>query len=269
MATERNDTGTGMPGAGGSRTAALRGRIAGRERLTGTFVKMADVTVVEVLATSGLDFLVFDAEHAGWDRGRLDSCLAVARALDMPCLVRVPEAAPAAILMALDAGAVGVVVPHVASREIAQRVARAARFGRGGRGFAGSTRWAGFATRPMAEVLAQDAETIVVAQIEEPEGVEDCAAIAAVEGIDALFAGPADLTVGYGETAMGSEVLTDALGRIGAAARAAGTGYASWVPDAATARDWEAAHGVHIFVLASDHAFLRAGAAREAAALRG
>ena len=251
------------------RTRDLRQRIRAGERLTGTFVKMAEVTVIEVLATSGLDFLVLDAEHAGWDRGRLDACLAVGRALDVPCLVRVPEASPAALLTALDAGAVGVVVPHVASREIAERVARAAHFGRGGRGFAGSTRWAGFATRPMAEVLAQDAETVVVAQIEEPEGVEDCEAIAAVEGIDALFAGPADLTVGYGETAMGSQVLKEALSRIGAAARAAGKGYVSWVPDAATAEDWARAHGVNVFVLASDHTFLRAGAAREVAALKG
>ena len=250
------------------RTSGLRERIRTGARLAGTFVKMADVTVVEVLATSGLDFLVLDAEHAAWDRGRLDACLAVGRALDMPCLVRVPDAAPSSLLMALDAGAVGVVVPHVASRAIAEGVARAAHFGRGGRGYAGSTRWAGFATRPMAEVLGQDAETIVIAQIEEPEGVEDCASIAAVDGIDALFAGPADLTVGYGETAMGSDVLNEALTRIGRAARQAGKGYVSWVPDAATALAWEQAHGLHVFVLGSDHSFLRAGAAREAGALR-
>ena len=80
------------------RTRDLRQRIRAGERLTGTFVKMAEVTVVEVLATSGLDFLVLDAEHAGWDRGRLDACLAVGRALDLPCLVRVPEASPAACI---------------------------------------------------------------------------------------------------------------------------------------------------------------------------
>ena len=250
------------------RTAELRQRMRGGEVLTGTFVKMADVTVVEVLAHSGFDFLILDAEHAAFDRARLDACLAVARALDVPCLVRVLSATPAAVLAALDAGAVGVVVPHVANVEIARQVAAAAHFGRGGRGFAGSTRWAGFATRPMAEVLDQDAETVVVAQIEEPEGVEAAEEIAAVEGIDALFAGPADLTVGYGEREMGSEALTKALDRIGAAARGAGKGYASWVPDAAAALDWQARHGVHVFVLASDHAFLRAGAAREVRAIR-
>lgn len=244
----------------GERTAGLRARIAGGAVLSATFVKMAEVTVIEVLAGSRLDFVVLDAEHAGWDRGRMDACLAVARALDLPALVRVPAGRDEAILAALDAGAVGVVVPHVDSAAKAGAIARAAHFGRGGRGFAGSTRWAGFATRPMAEVLAQDAQTIVIAQIEEPEGVEAAADIAAVPGIDALFAGPADLTVGYGETAMGSPALDRALRRIGQAAAGAGKACVSWVPDAQTAARWRADYGMSVFVVASDHAWLRAGA---------
>ncbi|MFT7369221.1 MAG: 2-keto-3-deoxy-L-rhamnonate aldolase RhmA, partial [Octadecabacter sp.] len=97
------------------RTANLRKRLLGRERLVSTFVKTAEVTVVEVLATSGLDFIVLDGEHCGFDRGRLDSCLSVCRALDFPALVRISSGSPENILMALDAGAVGVVVPHVDS----------------------------------------------------------------------------------------------------------------------------------------------------------
>jgi staphyloferrin B biosynthesis citrate synthase len=242
------------------RTSRLKARLAAGEMLAGTFVKMADVTAIEVLAGAGLDFLVLDAEHAAWDRGRMDACLAVARALDVPVLVRVASGSPENILTALDAGAVGIVVPHVDSVAKAQEIAKAAHFGRGGRGFAGSTRWAGFATRPMAEVLAQDGQTIVIAQIEEPEGVEAASDIAAVPGIDALFAWPADLTVGYGLTAMGSDMLTQALARIGQAAKGAGKAYAAWVPDAVTAEDW-ARHGVTLFVVGSDHVFLRSGAA--------
>jgi len=250
------------------RTSRLKARMAAGEVLTGTFVKIAEVTVIEVLATSGLDFLCLDTEHSGWDRGRLDACLAVARALDMPCLVRVPSGTPENVLIALDAGAVGVVVPHVASAAQAALVAQAAHFGPGGRGFAGSTRWAGFATRTMADVLAQDGQTIVIAQIEEPEGVEAAAAIAAVPGIDALFAGPADLTVGYGLNALGSDVLSRALDQIGTAARGAGRAYATWVPDSATAKTW-ARHGVTMFLVGSDHSFLRAGAAAVARDLAG
>lgn len=250
------------------RTSGLKARMAAGERLVGTFVKIPDVSVIEVLAQSGLDFLCIDGEHGPWDRGRMDACLAVARALDMPVLVRVAAATPQDILAALDLGAVGVVVPHVASVAKAEAVAKAAHFGRGGRGYAGSTRWASYATRAMGDVLAQDAQTIVIVQIEEPEGVEAAEAIAAVPGVDALFAGPADLSVGYGETSVGSPALTRALTRIGVAASGAGKAYAAWVPDTATAAEW-AGHGVQVFVVASDHAWMRTGAMQAAKAVGG
>lgn len=247
------------------RTAGFRSRLARGDKVIGTFVKIPEITVIEVLAQAGLDFVCLDAEHAAFDRMRLDSCLAMARALDLPALVRVSAPTPAAILHTLDSGAVGVVVPHVTSAAMAAGIVAAAHFGAGGRGFASATRWAGFGTRPMSEVLDRDAETIVIAQIEDPEGVSHVDAIAAVPGVDALFAGPADLSVGFGQRSLASPQLVDALERIGAACRARGKAYATWVPDLERAQDW-AHYGMTAFVVGSDHGFLRAGA--EAAALR-
>jgi 2-keto-3-deoxy-L-rhamnonate aldolase RhmA len=170
------------------RTCMIRGDI-----LAGTFMKTPAYELIEIIAMSGLDFVCLDAEHAPFDRGRLDSCMAVARALKFPVLVRVPDGSQAEILKALDSGATGVVVPHIATPEKAANVAKWSRFGHGGRGYAGSHRWAGFATRNMSDVLAQsEEETIVIAQIEEPEGVDAVNAIAATKGIDGLFVGPAD-----------------------------------------------------------------------------
>jgi staphyloferrin B biosynthesis citrate synthase len=249
------------------RTAGFKARMAAGERLVGTFVKTPEVNVIEVMALAGLDFICLDAEHCAFDRGRMDACLAIARALDLPTLVRVGAATPQDILQALDSGAVGVVVPHVDSVAKAEMVAKAAHFGRGGRGFAGSTRWAGFATRTMAEVLAQDSETVVIAQIEEPEGVDVVEQIAAVEGIDALFAGPADLSVGFGKTSVGSPELDAAMTRIGAAARAADKVYVSWMADAGTATDW-IRYGITVFVVGSDHALMLAQARDVAKAVR-
>ncbi|MEL6959915.1 MAG: aldolase/citrate lyase family protein [Pseudomonadota bacterium] len=245
------------------KTATLRKKLLNRERLAGTFVKTAEVTVVEVLALSGLDFIILDAEHCGYDRGRLDACLAVARALDFPALVRIPGGSEENVLMALDAGAVGVVVPHVDTVAKAEALARSAHFGEGGRGFAGSTRWAGFATRSMGDVLDQDDQTIVMAQIEEPAGVEVCDGIAAVDGIDALFAGPADLSVGYGHRSLDNPDLPRALEAVGEACAAHDKGYVSWVPDATKAADW-LAYGMTAFVVASEHTWMRTGAAAAA-----
>ncbi|MGB1208957.1 MAG: HpcH/HpaI aldolase family protein, partial [Paracoccaceae bacterium] len=153
------------------RIKTFRSRLRAGDRLAGTFVKTPAFQVVEVLATSRLDFIVLDAEHSPFDRQTLDACLAVARAHDLPSLIRVGDGSPRELLWALDMGATGVVVPHVDTVDKAQAVAKTARYGLGGRGFAGSTRSAGYATRSMAEVLQDTHDTVVIPQIEEPAGV--------------------------------------------------------------------------------------------------
>jgi len=235
---------------------SLKQRMANRERLVGTFIKTPAYEVIEVLAKSGLDFMVIDAEHAPFDRARMDQCLAMGRALNFPLLVRVPDGEPSSILQALDSGATGIVVPHVDSVEKAHRVAKSARFGHGGRGYAGSTRWADFATRPMKDVLAQSTtETIVVVQIEEPEGVEAAAGIAAIDGVDCLFAGPADLAVCYGETDITSDPVRNAIRVTGDACEANGKSYMTFAPNAAPTSEL-AALGVNMFCVASEHSFM-------------
>lgn len=244
----------------------LRGRMLKGDILSGTFIKTPAHEVIEVLAHSGLDFVALDAEHAPFDRGRMDACLAVAKALNFPALVRVPAGTPDEILKALDSGAVGVIVPHVASAGKAAEITRAARFGRGGRGFAGSTRWAGFATKPMAEVLAMTEETVVIAQIEEPEAVDAIDAIAGTEGIDGVFVGPADLSVCYGKSDMNSVELKDAMRRVGEGAKAKGKTFVTFAPNTASAAELNKL-GVTMFFIASEHAFMLAGARQVAADL--
>lgn len=241
------------------RIAKFRQRMLAGEFLAGTFQKTPSYEVVEVLALSGLDFVCLDAEHAPFDRGRLDACLAMARASDFPALVRVGAFTPQDILQAVDSGAVGVVVPHVDTVEKAQAVARAGRFGLGGRGYAGSTRWAGYTTRGMDDVLAQsESETIVIAQIEEPEGVDAAEAIAAVDGIDGLFIGPADLSVAYGKTDQASDELVGALREVGRAAKAQGKAYMSFVANVEKAQEW-AGYGMTMFFMASEQSWIMSG----------
>ena len=224
--------------------------------LSGTFVKTPAHEMIEVLALSGLDFITLDAEHAPFDRGRLDNCLAMARALDFPTLVRVPSGTADDILKVLDSGALGVVVPHVNNVEEARHVAKSARFGHSGRGFAGSTRWAGFATRSMSDVLKQSTdETVVIAQIEEPEAVDAAADIAAVEGIDGLFVGPADLSVCLGTTDTGSEAVRNAMKSVGMAAKANKKAFMTFAADTSGV---QALHelGVTMFFIASEQGFM-------------
>lgn len=234
----------------------LKQRMASGERLVGTFIKTAAYEVIEVLAHSGLDYLILDGEHAPFDRARMDQCLAIGRALNFPLLVRTHDTEPSSILRVLDSGAVGVVVPHVNTVEKAASIAKSAYFGHGGRGFAGSTRWAGFATRTADEVFAQsEEETVVIVQIEEPEGVEAVNEIAAIKGVDGLFVGPADLGICYGTTDPNSDVVRKAIKATGDACKTHGKTLATF---AANPQPVEALAelGVSMFCVGSEQSFM-------------
>lgn len=89
----------------------------------------------------------------------------------------------------------------------------------------GSTRWAGYTSGAMPALLARaGAETIVLAQIEEPEGVEAADAIAAIGGIDGLFIGPSGLSVAYGHGSPDKDDLPAAMVRVGEAGAGHGDG---------------------------------------------
>ncbi|MGI4827742.1 MAG: HpcH/HpaI aldolase family protein [Janthinobacterium lividum] len=238
----------------------LKARLAGRELVVGTFVKTPSLTVVEVLARTMLDCVCLDAEHAPFDRGSLDSCILAARAGGMEVLVRVPSAAPEHLLNALDCGATGVVVPHVRTISEAEGVVKAAHYGHGGRGYAGSSRAAGYTTLTMARHKANSAEqTVVIAQIEDPEAVEQVEAIAAVPGLDALFVGRVDLTVAYGAETQDDPRVLAAVDRVCAAGVAAGKPVGMFLARVDDVADWRE-RGASLFLLGSDHGFLLAGA---------
>lgn len=240
--------------------ANFRQRLLGREQLIGTFLKTPSPIVCEVLGLTPLDAVCIDAEHAPFDRLSLDSCIHALRAATMPSLVRVASAAPEQILNALDCGATGVVVPHVTSAAQAEAVAGAARFGRGGRGYAGSTRAAGYTSKNMAQHKADSAaETTVIAQIEDIEAVEAVEDIAAVQGVDCLFVGRIDLTVAYGADSPGDAGVLAAVERVCRAGREAGKPVGMFIANVDELASWQA-QGASLFLLGSDHGFLLSGA---------
>lgn len=240
---------------------SLKARIAAGETLLGTFLKTPHPHVVEVLATCGFDLLCIDAEHAPFDRRDVDLCVMAARAGDMPVLVRTPSSAPEAILNALDCAADGVVVPHVRGADAARATLAVAYYGTGGRGYAGSTRAAGYGLTAMpAHRAASTAGTVVVAQIEDVEALDGIEAIAAVDGIDALFIGRIDLTVALGCVSPDDPPVVAACERIAAVAATVGRRVGMFLSRPDDVPRWRD-KGVTLFLLGSDHGFLRSGAA--------
>ena len=92
-------------------------------------------------------------------------------------------------------------------------------------------------------------------QIEEPEGVDAAEDIAAIDGIDALFVGPADLAICYGTTDPASKVVRDAMGRTGNACKKHGKSLVTFAPNAEPTQALSAL-GVSVFCIASEHAFM-------------
>ncbi len=246
----------------------LRERLHALDLLAGTWVKTPHPHVVEVLALSPLDLIVLDAEHAPFDRGTLDLCIMAARAGGKPVLVRPASSAHEHILNALDCGADGVIVPHVCSAAEAREIVRACHYVPGGRGFAGSSRAAGYTTLGMANHRERAKGVIVIAQIEDVEAVEAINEIAAVEGIDALFIGRADLTISYAADTPDDAVVVAAVERICAAGQAAGRTIGMFLGRVSDVPEWRA-KGASLFVLQSDQDFLLKGAAGLAEAIRG
>lgn len=243
-----------------TRLATFRDRLRRGDRLLGTFVKTPHPSIVEVLGSTPLDCLCIDAEHAPFDRAAIDLAVLAARAADMPTLVRVSRPEPAEILNALDLGATGVVIPHVATAAAARAAASACRYGPGGRGYSGSTRAAGFGTRSMTDNLARaNGEVTLVAQIEDAEAVENIDAIAAIGDIDLLFIGRMDLTVSLGARSPDDVIVVDAVDRICAAAQRHKRAFGMFTPTVDEARRW-AGSGASLFLLQSDQQWLQQGA---------
>ncbi len=244
-------------------------RLLAREMLVGTWIKTPSAIVCEVLAQTPLDCLALDAEHAPFDRRDIDACLMATRANHMPCFVRIPKFAPEYILNALDCGADGVIVPHICSAAQAADAVKLSHYGRSGRGFAGSSRAAGYTTKSMANHLADSAAcTCTILQIEDVEGVENIDAISAVPGIDCLFVGRIDLTVAYGATSPDDQIVVAAVEKICAAGMLHNKPVGMFLSRVEDVPMWRS-KGASLFLLSSDHGFLLCGAKQLAQAVKG
>jgi len=235
-------------------------RLSNGECLIGTFTKTPSMMMAEVIGQTDLDVVCIDAEHSPFDRGDIDQNIFAYRAANKPSLVRVPEGSPSQLLNVLDCGATGVVVPHVDSADKARAIAKACKFGDKGRGYAGSTRAAAYTGRTISENLKiNQRDNVVIAQIEDLSALDVIDDIAAVEGIDCLFIGMMDLTVALGQTSPRAPEVVAAGIKICEAARRHNRCLGIFVPSVDDIAMWKN-EGVTLFLMSSDHGFVKQGA---------
>ncbi len=180
--------------------------------------------VAEIMAAQGYDSLTVDLQHGALDYRDALGMFQAMRASGVAPMARVPWLDPGAIMKALDAGAMGIICPMVGTAEQAARFVEAMRYPPDGARSFGPTR-VNFAAP--GYYASANAQVVALAMIETAEAVANLEAIVATPGLDGVYIGPADLTLGVtqGRLAPGfdrTEPEMDAvIGRILAAAKAA------------------------------------------------
>ena len=174
---------------------SLKARLGAGDRLLGALLRLGTEELVEMVAVSGFDFVLLDTEHGPADVSELRRHLVLAEAHGVPVLVRVGGHEPALVLRVLDAGAEGVVAPHVDTPEQAVALVASAHYPPTGlRGFATYGRAGRFGLVSADEHARAAAErTLVFGMIESPAGVAAADAIARTPGLDGIMVGTADL----------------------------------------------------------------------------
>jgi 4-hydroxy-2-oxoheptanedioate aldolase len=201
---------------------------AGKPQI-GLWVGLADAYAAELLATTGFDCLVIDAEHAPNDPRSVLSQLQAMAAYPVNPIVRPVCASVELIKQYLDVGAQTLIIPMVESAEQARRVVAATRYPtRGIRGvgsaLARSSRW-----NQIEDYLGRsDEEICVFVQVESVHALTHLEAICAVDGVDGVFFGPADLAASMGLLGKPGDpavqaAITQGIAAVQRAGKAAGT----------------------------------------------
>lgn len=205
----------------------------------GLWSSLSSSYTVEVIAGAGFDWLLLDMEHSPNDLESLIGQLQAAAPYATHPVVRVPWNDMVAIKRVLDVGAQALLVPYVSTAEEAAAAVSYTRYPpRGIRGVAGTTRATRFGRIKDYARRAHE-EICLLVQVETAQAVDNIEAICAVEGIDGVFIGPADLhaSLGYpGEIANPAVKprIDEAIRRI----RAAGSAPGILTPNEADARHW-------------------------------
>ncbi|GAA1456849.1 HpcH/HpaI aldolase family protein [Williamsia maris] len=212
-------------------------RIRNREDSIGYWVTLDAPPATERIARLGYDFVCLDEQHGmmGY-AGILNGILAIDAGRSAVGMVRVGENSERLIERALDAGAVGVIVPMINTPEQAAHAVAATRYApQGVRSYGPARSALRIGPRPAD---ANDS-TLVIAMIETLEAVRNIESICAVDGLDGVYVGPSDLSIALGGAFPYDPSVDDeyeqALRSVADAARTAGVAAGIHAPDGLTA----------------------------------
>jgi 2-dehydro-3-deoxyglucarate aldolase/4-hydroxy-2-oxoheptanedioate aldolase len=178
-------------------TASLKDALRENKPLIGTLLTTASPEAAEVLALAGFDWLFIDLEHGSLS---IQDAQRAIQAVAARCftLVRVPDTTAENIKRVLDTGCDGVIAPHVNSASEVRQIMALAKYPPDGERSAGLGRAQGYGLNFADYIASANSQTVVVVQIEHKDGAANVNEILQVQGVDALFVGPYDLSGSMG-----------------------------------------------------------------------
>jgi len=219
----------------------------------------------EVIGKMGFDLIWLDLEHRAHGYDAIDPISLACRATGIDLMVRIPKAEYGNPMRALECGAHGIMVPHCRSAEEARRWVRWSRYPPlGERGFDSVGADAEFGLSSPAQYLERsNRETFLVLQIEDRDALDHVEEIAAVEGVNVLFVGPADLSMSLGVPfQLDHPAMQSAIDRVANATAKAGIWWGTVTNSPAFAQQ-ALDRGARMVTCANDH-FLLLDGLREA-----
>ncbi|MGI6575044.1 MAG: HpcH/HpaI aldolase family protein [bacterium] len=180
---------------------AFRSLLATGKPVLGMFMRTPCEVLVEVIGMTGYDYIILDDEHGQMTDAQKVSLMRTADSMGLATLVRVPGIDEICIQKSFDMGASGITIPGVSTVEDAQKAVAFSRYaplGKRGACPLPRSNYYGLALPNKEYYEKANKENFVVLCIEGPDGVANIEKIAQVEGFDALFVGPVDLSVALG-----------------------------------------------------------------------
>lgn len=173
--------------------------------------------LVEFAGALGFEWMFIDCEHGWMSESEVENMVRAAEAFGIVPIMRVPTNSAHIILRFLDLGVMGIVVPHICTKEQAEAAVKAAKYWpmghRGSNYGTGRNNQYGVTMKDVRDYYEEsNRETMVIALIEDEEGVENIEEIVSVPGLDASWLGPADLAQSMGMP--GQKAIDEALDRV-------------------------------------------------------
>ncbi len=177
---------------------SLKQKILSKQKTLGTWITVYHRSFVEIVADLGYDWACLDIEHSSIDLDQLATLISIGRGRGLEMLVRLSDLNPTLIKRAMDAGATGLIVPMINSREQADLAYQSMHYppvGIRGVGLSSAQNYGG-AFAEYRKWLTQ--ESVLIVQIEHKDGVKNLEDILSHHGVDGFLVGPYDLSASFG-----------------------------------------------------------------------